>query len=145
MMAIRAILQIIFGRLIAMIGVIEFLHPKGNIYSSLGLIGLFVAIILLLGPWWPSPENIEKLALSSKSKFNLPTDDPAVAAKTLGFIMGCVALYYAWSRYSNPSAEVGRKLQLIYAAFGNEGLIAISLLFGFGCFYAAIFKKTTQT
>jgi len=127
-----------------MIGVMEFFHPKGNIYNSLSVIGLFVAIILLLGSWWPSPENIEKLALNSKSKFNLSTDDPVIAVKVLGFIMGCVALYYAWSRYSNPSAEVGRRLQLIYAAFGNEGLIAISLLFGFGCFYAAIFKKSHE-
>jgi len=125
-----------------MIAIMEFLQPKGNIYNSLSVIGIFVAIILLLGPWWLSPENIEKLALNSKSKFNLPTDDPVIATKALGFIMGCVAIYYAWSRYSNPSAEVWRKLQLIYAAFGNEGLIAISLLFGFACFSVAISKKS---
>gem|GEM_PF-6964277 len=127
-----------------MIAIMEFLHPKGNIYNSLSMVCLFVAIILLLGHWWPSPENIEKLALNSKSKFDLPIDDPVIVTKALGFIMGCVLLYYAWSRYSNPSAEVGRKEKLIYAAFGNEGLIAISLLFGFACFAVAISKKSRK-
>jgi hypothetical protein len=85
MSVIRILLQIVFG-LLSLVVVFFFLRgPNSNYATSLAMLAIFIAIILVLGPWWPSADKAHKW------KLNLPTDDPRVAAYLLCAVLGSYA------------------------------------------------------
>ncbi len=142
MKVIRLLLQAIFGALVIAICVMEYSKPSGVIVNHIGMVIVFVLIICLLGPWWPSRENIEKSALDPKSKFNLPTDKPEIAAKVLMFLLGCLSLHHSWERFANPNMELMRKEKLIFSLLGNNGLVLFFLALGAGLICAPFINKS---
>ena len=105
---------------------------------------LFTAFILLLGPFWPSEENLEKWA--QNSKFNLPTDNPAVALYVLNFCAALFSLYMAWSRYAYPPTDLWRHEKVVLMISGQTGLVVSWLVVALGCFTAGVAtcKKAKQ-
>ena len=83
---------------------------------------------MVLGPWWPSPENIEK------SKLNLPTDNPKVAFPLFAAGMGLFSFYFAWAAYSQPQHNFRRFERTIYMLVGVEGVVIFWVIVGIACF-----------
>ena len=105
---------------------------------------LFSAFILVLGPFWPSQENIEKWGRNSK--FNLPTDNRAVALYVGNFLAAVFALCMAWDRYTNPTTRSWRLEKLAFVISGQAGVVATWLIVAIGCLTAGVvtYKKARQ-
>lgn len=131
MRALRIILQLIFGLLSTMIIFIFLRDPGGDYASNLSMLVLFILIILVLGPWWPSQDNISRWA--QNSKLRLPTDDPEVAIYVVNFLGAAYSLYKAWDIYINPVKDLWGFEKTAFAIAGTNGVIASWLILAFGC------------
>jgi hypothetical protein len=127
MLIFRRLLQIIFALLFVLILGI-FLTQARPDYSILSFLVFIILIILVLGPWWPSEENM------SKWKLNLRTDQPKLAALLLSIIFVCVCFYFAWDAYMQPQQKFHRLiLKSIAESFGPEGVVAFWMVGGIIC------------
>jgi hypothetical protein len=90
-----------------------------------------VLIILLLGPWWPSKDKINKW------KFDLPTDDPAVAIPLLAAALSVYSFFRSWQIFVTPQRNFYRLERLVLALFGPEGVALAWAAFGLGSAYGA--------
>jgi len=129
MRAFRIVFQLIFGLLSAAIIFHFLITPNADYASGLTLLTLFVLVILVLGPWWPSPENI--LRWGENSKLRLPTDDPQVLNYVSSYIFAVWGFYEAWHMYSEPTKELWGLERTVYAIAGVNGVIAFWLLLAF--------------
>lgn len=132
MRTFRILLQAIFGLLSALVVLVFLRAPNADYVSNLGMLAFFVLAILVLGPWWPSRENIEHW--SRNSKLQLPTDDPQVAIYIANFLGAASCLYRAWERYINPATELWRFEKTAYALAGPYGVIAAWVFLALACF-----------
>lgn len=128
MRAIRILLQFILGLFSAAV-VITF--SKNDPTSSLVMLSIFVLTILVLGPFWPSQENIARW--TKEWKFQLPTDDPKVAIYVANLLGAAYGFYKAWDTYENPTRELWRYERTAFAVSGIKGVIAFWLLLAFAC------------
>lgn len=128
MRAIRILLQFILGLFSAAVVITI---SDNDLTSSLVMLSIFVLTILVLGPFWPSQENIERW--SKKWRFQLPTDDPKVAIYAVNFLGAAYGFYKAWDTHENPTRELGRYESTALAVFGINGVIAFWLFLAFAC------------
>ena len=128
MRTIRIFLQFIFGLLSAAL-VICF--PDNDSASSLIMLSVFALIILVLGPCWPSQENLDHW--TNKWKFQLPTDNPQVAIYVANYLGTALCLYKAWDSYANPTKELWRYEKTAFAIAGINGVITFWLFLAFAC------------
>jgi len=132
MSVIRILLQVTFG-LLSLIVVFFFLRaPNPDYATNLPMLAIFIAIILVLGPWWPSADKAQKW------KLNLPTDDPRVAAYLLCAFLGAYAVYRAWDRYVDPNQDFMRFEKTVAALAGPAGVVAAWIIIAVGCFGSAV-------
>lgn len=117
MLFIRRVLQIIFGLLLAAVIYSSWKSPNPNYESTIGLLGIALFVILILGPWWPSAEKIERAKTSLNHVIGIPNATPVVV-NVLGVLF---SLYEAWDSYAHPSREafVSKKLLLLYSALAS--------------------------
>jgi len=128
MSAIRIILQVVLGLFSA---AIVLCFSDNDAVSSLIMLSVFVFFILVLGPLWPSQENISRW--SEKSAFRLPTDNQQVAIYVLNYLCAAFGLYKAWDTYANPTKELWRHEKTAYSIAGIKGVIAFWLLLAVAC------------
>ncbi len=128
MRAIRILLQFILGLFSAAV-VISF--SKNDPTSSLVMLSIFVLTILVLGPFWPSQENIARW--TKKWKFQLSTDAQKVVIYVVNLLGAAYGFYKAWDIYENPTRELGRYERTAFAVSGINGVIAFWLLLAFAC------------
>lgn len=132
MLVLRILLQIIFGLLSLVVGVLLMRAPNPDYAGTLPMLVLFIGIILVLGPWWPSGDKAQKW------KLNLPTDDSRIAAILLSGCVAIYAFYRAWDGYMNPDHEFVRFEKTIVALLGRDGVAAAWIVIGLGCLGATI-------
>jgi len=133
MLFIRRVLQIIFGLLLAAVIYSSWKSPNPNYESTIGLLGIALFVILILGPWWPSAEKIERAKTSLNHVIGIPNATPVVV-NVLGVLF---SLYEAWDSYAHPSREAFRLEKIIAALFG-PGVIPIAWIFlAVGCAWYA--------
>jgi hypothetical protein len=129
---IRIFLQVVFG-LLSFIVIFFFLRgPNPNYATNLPILAIFIAVILVLGPWWPSANKAQKW------KLNVPTDDPRVAGYLLSAVLGLYASYKAWDRYVDPNDEFIRVERTIAALAGPGGVVAAWIIIAVACFGSAL-------
>lgn len=131
MHAFRIVLQIIFGLLSALIIFVFMRAPNANYTSNLSMLAFIVLIILLLGPWWPNQENIERW--THKWKLQLPTDNPQVASYVVNFLCAAYGFYKAWETYEKPTKTLWRLEKTAYSIAGIHGVIAFWLFLAIAC------------
>jgi hypothetical protein len=137
---IRIILQVI---LVLFLAVIAFCFSGNNYVPLLVMLSVLVLFILVLGPLWPSPENLSRWA--EKSNFRLPTDNPKVAIYVLNYLGGAFGLYKAWDTYTNPTQEFWRYEKTAYAIAGIKGVIIFWLLLAVACIvYAMVVHEKSK-
>lgn len=126
MLLIRRLLQFALGCICVLLLFMMFdggaSHPSRA--ELVGSLIFFILIILVLGPWWPSPDKVEKW------KFDLPTDNRNVAACIFGVIYFGYSFYTAWEIYMQPPKVFKRIFGLIAAIDGVNGVIAFWALNG---------------
>jgi len=130
MRVLRILLQIIFV-LISLITIFLSRPLNGDYASTLVMLAIFVIIILILGPFWPSQENIDRWM--KKWKFNLTTDDKQVAIYVANYLGSIFSFYHAWDTYVNPTNELWRHERTAFAVAGINGVIAFWIILGFAC------------
>ncbi len=128
MRAIRILLQLVFGLL--SVAVVICL-PDNDFSSSVAMLSIFALIIVVLGPCWPSQENIDRW--TEKWKFQLPTDNQQVAVYVANYLGAALCLYKAWGTYTNPTKELWRYEKTPFAIAGINGVIAFWVLLAFAC------------
>lgn len=131
MIWIRRLFQVIFGLLSCAPIFFMLITPNPDYSSNITILILFILIILVLGPWWPSPGN------TSKWKLGLPTDNPKVAVYLLPAAFGLVSLCLSWSVYTDPNHKPYRIEKIIAVPFGNSGVAIFWLMVGFSCLWGA--------
>jgi hypothetical protein len=135
MLPLRRLLQIVFGLLSAAVIFNMAKSPTADFVADTVMVGLFVFVILVLGPWWPSPDNARKWDWALK--LDLPTDDPKIAAPLAGVALGAYSLYLAWSAHTQPNREL-QLLEKIVAVFsGREGVAVAWAIISVSCFVGA--------
>ncbi len=107
MLLLRRLLQIVFGLLVLAVLDMMVESPTADLVSDAVMVGLFILIILVLGPWWPSPDNDRKWDWALK--VNLPTDDPRIAAPLFKAAMGIYSLFHAWEHPTESATSSLRK------------------------------------
>lgn len=144
MRAFRILLQVIFGLLSALVVFVFLRAPNADYVSNLGMLAFFVLIILVLGPWWPSQENIEHW--SKKWKLQLPTDDTQVAIYIANLLGAAYGFYKAWDRYTNPTTELWRFEKTAYALAGTSGVVAFWAFLALAClaYGMSVYAKTRK-
>jgi hypothetical protein len=128
MSAIRILLQLIFALLSA---VVVICLPDNNFSSSVAMLAVFALIIVVLGPCWPSQENIARW--SKILKFTLPTNNPQVAIYVANYLCTAFCLYKAWDTFTNPTKELWRHEKTAFAIAGISGVIAFWVLLALAC------------
>jgi len=104
-------------------------EPDADFITDLSMLALFILIILTLGPWWPSQENIERWG--ENSKLNLPTDNPQVAICVINYLWSAFAFYKVWHTYTEPTKEFYKYERTVFAIAGTNGVIVFWLLLAF--------------
>ena len=124
MKTLRTLLLVIFSLLFAavLLSVIQATGPDK--YAGLPVLWLFAAIIVVLGPLWPSKEKLEK------AKHDLPTDNPKLAAPLFKAALAFMCFYFAWSEWSYSPHAHSVRVKIIYSLFGSTGVIGFWLLLG---------------
>ena len=141
MLFIRRVLQIIFGLVLAAVLYSSWKSPNPNYESTIGLSGIAVLVILILGPWWPSVEKIERAKATLNRVTGLPNATPVVV-NVLG---GLFALYEAWDSHAHSSREVFRLERAIAAIFGPDAVPVAWLVLAVGCaWYAYRFYRKSK-
>ena len=145
MRTLRIALQVIFGLLSAILVFVFLAAPNADYASNLSMLAVFVLIILVLGPWWPSAENIERW--EKRWNFKLPTDNIEVAKYVANYLASAFGFYRAWYVYTNPTSELGRFENFPFAVAGKSGVIVFWVMIGFaGLAYGiAIHVRSRQT
>lgn len=131
MLILRSILLVIFGLLFigVLFGTIHSTTPTTE--ADWSILGLFSVIIALLGPLWPTKEKLEN------SRFNLPTDNPKIAAPLFMFVLGLVSFYFAVNEWLSPSQSHSRMAQTVYSLFGSSGVVVFWAFLGVLCLVGA--------
>jgi hypothetical protein len=124
-------LQIACGLVVLAILVVTITSPGANILAEIVVMGFFVLIILLLGPWWPSADKAERW------KLDLPTDDPKVALPLFLAAVGAFSFFLAWDAHTQPNAHFRRLLGLVAQLFGADGVAIVFMVVGVICFARA--------
>jgi hypothetical protein len=133
------------GLIVSVVLVDLFKGPPGAHFASeAGMLVFLSLFILVLGPLWPSAENIEKW--HRKTKFNLPTDNPDVGLYVFCFATSLFSLSMAWHRYSDPVTNLWRMEKLASTLSGHAGIVAMWLIIAIGCLIGGIgtFRKTIR-
>lgn len=131
MRVLRIVFQIVFGLLSALIIFVFLRAPNADYLSNLLMLAFFIFIILLLGPWWPNEESIERWTRGWK--LQLPTDNPRVALYLVNFIGSAIGFYKAWETYENPTKALWRFEKTAHSIAGTHGVIAFWLLLAIAC------------
>jgi len=127
MLIVRTILLVIFSLLFIGLLFVSFSNTTPINEGTWSILGLFMIIILVLGPFWPSKEKIEN------SKFNLPTDNPKVAVPLFMVGLSLMSFYLAVNEWLSPSETHRRMVKTVYSLFGSTGVIVFWILIGFIC------------
>jgi len=127
---------------IAFVGLFE--REGSSFESNLGAFIFFSLFILILGPFWPSPENIDKWG--RKSKLDLPTDKPVVAMYVAYFLGAFYCFYKVWDTYTNPTGELFRLERTAFRIAGVSGVIVFWLILAIACLCCGVmtYAKTTK-
>lgn len=125
MRVLRILLQIIF----VLISLITIFLSKPVDGGTLVMLAIFVLIILILGPCWPSQENIERWG--ARSKWHFPTDDPKVAIYVANYLVAGFGFYRAWVIYAHPTEKLWSKEYAVFAIGGINGVIAFWIFLAF--------------
>jgi hypothetical protein len=133
MRIIRLLLQLIFGLLSAVIVLIFLAKPNPNYVSDLSMLAFLILIIIVLGPCWPSQENLDRW--SEKWKFDLPTDNPQAALYVFNVLGAIYGFYKAWNAYAIPiqAKDLWRIEKTAFTVAGVNGVIAFWLLLALAC------------
>ena len=134
MLLLRRLLQIVFGLLVLAVLDMMVESPTADLVSDAVMVGLFILIILVLGPWWPSPDNDRKWDWALK--VNLPTDDPRIAAPLFKAAMGIYSLFHAWE-HTQPNPQLHRFERIIAPWSSHEGIALAWTIIGVSCFVGA--------
>ena len=116
MLLVRAVLLIVFGLLSLAVLVMMVQSPTANLAADATMLGLFVLVILVLGPWWPNPDKPRNWDWALK--FDLPTDDPKIAAPLGALAMGIYSLFHAWGRIPRNAKKAPQ--QRLAGAFASR-------------------------
>ena len=131
MRALRILLQIICGLLSAVIVFVFLRAPGADFRSNLTMLAIFILFIVVLGPCWPSQDNMDRW--SEKWNFRLPTDDPDVAKYVGNYLISAYCFDHAWDVYTNPIRELWRHEKTVFAIAGSNGVVAIWIFLALAC------------
>jgi hypothetical protein len=141
MLFIRRVLQLIFGLLLAAVLYSHWKSPNPNYESTIGLSGIALLVILVLGPFWPSANKIERAKAILDRVTGLPNATPVVV-NVLG---GLFALYEAWDSYAHSPREALRIERTIATLFGSGAVPVAWLFLAAGCaWYAYRFYRKSK-
>ena len=63
---------------------------------------------------------------------------PLWAYPFLPLLMASVFFYFAWDAYSHPHESYRKLYKVVFEAFGNNGVVALNLIFGFVLLIVAV-------
>ena len=135
MLLIRAVLLIIFGLLVAAVLAMMVEKPTADFGADAVMVGLFLFVILVLGPLWPNPDKPRNWDWALR--LNLPTDDPKIAAPLGGLALGIYSLYHAWEHTQPNPPEFYRFERIIGLFSSHAGIALVWAAIGVGCFVSA--------
>lgn len=127
MLILRRILQVIFSLLFVAVLAMLVKNPNPDYANNLPMLVLFVVIVVVLGPLWPSPEKQKNF------KFDLPTDNPKLAIPLFMGAMGLASFYFALDTWLSPSQSHIKYSKIVYSLFGNDGVVVFWVLAGVAC------------
>jgi hypothetical protein len=134
MLLLRRLLQIVFGLLSAAVIFNMAKSPTADFVADTTMVALFVLIILVLGPWWPGPDNARNWDWALK--LDLPTDDPKIAAPLASAALGIYSLFHAWE-HTQPTPQFHGFERIIGQWSSHEGIALAWAIIGVSCFVGA--------
>jgi hypothetical protein len=141
MRAIRAFLVVVFGLLAALVVSDLWKAPSTNTQLNWTVLAIFIFIIAVLGPLWPSKAKMQRWAAALDRATGIPNVTP-VAINVLGAVY---SLYMVWNTYAHPDRELNRLERPIAGLLGANGVIAGWLLICLGCLlYGYRFYKISK-
>ena len=142
MLVIRGLLIVIFALLAIMVVTDIWKSPSKNAELNWTVLTIFVSIVLVLGPLWPSKTNIQRWATTLDQRAGIP-NVAAVFANVLGV---AYSLYMIWYTYAHPGREFNRFEKPIVDLLGVNGLMVAWLLICGGCLiYGYRFYKKSKS
>lgn len=141
MRIVRALLIVIFGLLSTMAASNIWRAPSSNAGLSWSALALFICIILVLGPLWPTQTKLRRLAALLDRVTGIPNATPVVA----NLLASVYALYRVFDTYAHPDREYARVERGVARYFGANGVIIFWLIVCGGCLiYAYRFYKASM-
>ena len=134
MLLLRQLLQIAFGFLVLAWLFFTVTGPTADLVTNAAFTGFLVLIILVLGPWWPSPDKPRNWGWALK--LDLPTDDPKIAAPLASAAMGIYSLFHAWE-HTQPNPRLHGFERIIGPWSSHEGIALAWAIIGVSCFVGA--------
>jgi hypothetical protein len=129
MPVLRLLFQLIFMALSALV-LLTFWHaPEPDFGAGLAVLAVFIFMILLLGPWWPSAPNIARW--SARSHLKLIAQHPRVAAVAPA-AAAAACLYRAWLTLKQPDSPLPLERPL-FALAGHQGVTVLWLTLATVC------------
>ena len=131
MRVVRILLQLICGLVCTLLIAMLVWAPRAEYAEILPVMAISIFFMMILGPWWPNEQNVQRIA--NKSKFQLPTDNFDVARYVANFLGAAYLMYEAWDRYHYPAKELWRFEKIGAAIAGTNGAIGIWLVLACLC------------
>jgi uncharacterized protein YacL len=141
MRVIRALLIVVFGLLAALVVSDLWKGPRANTQLNWTVLAIFIFIIVVLGPLWPSKAKMQRWAAALDRATGIPNVTPIVV-NALGAVY---SLYMVLNTYAHPNREFHRFERPIASVFGADGVMIAWLLICAGCLtYGYRFYKISK-
>jgi hypothetical protein len=127
MLIVRGTLIFILSLLALLLVWAELRSPNPNLGSALVVLaGVFVLLILILGPFWPNARRTDKFKAYLSEVLGVRD-----ATKIIAFTVVAIATFVlAWDRYADPMQEIHTLERLIALAVGRAALPGVEVAIG---------------
>jgi hypothetical protein len=141
MRVVRIFLQVVFGLLSGIMVLVLTTSPNPDYYTGFMLLGTFIFIILVLGPWWPTQERVRNLPVVLDRMTGIPNATPIL----VNAVCAVYAVYRAWETVTHPGRDLHSFEKPIFFLLGTTGVMAAWVLIGVGCiWYGYRFFRESQ-
>jgi len=129
MLILRILLGIAFGLLFVGFLLVTVSSPKPADSGTIGMLGLFVFIILILGPLWPNREKHEIFRADN------PRFAKGISMYKTSFLLVATFISFraAHTEWQSPSQADACMTSTVCSVIGSTGIIVVWVLIGLFC------------
>ena len=125
MLIVRFLLILICALFALLVVAAELSSEAPTLVSGLAMLAaVFIAFILILGPFWPNAARIQKLKLILNRVLGVENAIPVVLCAVLGLF----TVWSAWDTYVNPTTRELHGIERLIVAVVGSGTLPIFLL-----------------